>query len=752
MVVYAKSRPPEDLKTHTCNLLNELRILRQICGDDIDKCLRAAHSQYFWDALELVVRYHDLGKLHTPFQNKIRKILKEDLILEKVKNEIPHNLLSPAFIKEAVQNFPEELHEAIYQAIAYHHDKEREAEIIVNQRKWNYIKEVIENDLTPNMVFLSDMQDIVKLPTKLSWTYPKKLLNRIRQDQGTIYKFYVLLKGLLHRLDHSASAHLSIEESHFGDSEHYVTSYLKSKGINEDSIWQKIAIPHREQNTVLIASTGIGKTEFAYLWLGKEKGFYTLPVRTSVNAMYERSKETFKTDLIGLLHSDNYFYQAEKEMAKETGQETSNSEGLLQSLQLIDISRQFAMPLTISTADQLFTAALKYKGYEKIYATLSYSKVIIDEVQSYNPDIVAIILKGLEEISNLGGRFCLMTATLPPIYQEYLTRIPNTTLLPSKILPDKKHRIKIMNDDLSNALKDIVNTFKTKSKVLVIVNTVKKAQLLYKQLKKYICLNNEDVPLNLLHSAYTFGDRRFKEDQILNPACIGIWITTQLVEVSLNIDFPVLFTELASIDALIQRMGRVLRFSKGTKDNPFIYQEDVPNVFIFTVATGLKKIYDQDIVENSLKALITHDDKLFGEADKQAVVQHIFSLSNLEGTNYLRKFEVSLKLLENGLEANNRTEAQRLFREISNITVIPVSVKERYNDEIDSALDVLEIKATKREDRIAALYTLRKYSLSIPAFRIKRKPQLLRSDLFMTTMGYSPELGLIPDKECENIL
>lgn len=752
MVVYAKSRPPEDLRTHTFNLLLELTTLRETYGDVIGTCLRADLSEYLWQALELVVRYHDLGKLHSPFQNRIRKILKEDAIPQKINKEIPHNLLSPAFIKEAVQDFPIELHEAIYQAVAYHHDKDREVEIIINPRRWDDVKEVIEKDIKPRISLLSEMQDIVKLPDKLSWAYRSKLLNRLRQGQGDIYKFYVLLKGLLHRLDHSASAHLSIEESHFGDSKNYVISYLKSKGVNEENIWQKMAIPLRDKNAVLIASTGIGKTEFAYLWLGKEKGFYTLPVRTSVNAMFERAKETFQTDLIGLLHSDNYFYQAEKEMSKESGTDTSNNEGLIQSLQLIDISRQFAMPLTISTADQLFTAALKYKGYEKIYATLSYSKVVIDEIQSYDPDIVAIILKGLEEITNLGGRFCLMTATLPPIYQEYLTHIPNTTLLPNKILPDKKHKIKIINDDLSNSLKDIVNASKVKGKVLVIVNTVKKAQLLYGQLKEYLCRGNECMPLNLLHSAYTYSDRRLREKTILNEECYGIWITTQLVEVSLNIDFPVLFTELATIDALIQRMGRILRFSKGYNDNPFIYQADIPNIYIFTIATGLKTIYDQDIVDNSLKALLPHDDKLFGEEDKQAVVQNIFNRKNLEGTNYLRKYELSLKLLENGLEADNKTDAQALFRKISNITVIPVSVKERYNDALEAALDVLETKTVKREDRIAALYTLRKYSLSIPAFRIKRKLQLLRSDLFMTTMEYSPELGLIPDKECENIL
>jgi len=79
-------------------------------------------------------------------------------------------------------------------------------------------------------------------------------------------------------------------------------------------------------------------------------------------------------------------------------------------------------------------------------------------------------------------------------------------------------------------------------------------------------------------------------------------------------------------------------------------------------------------------------------------VQHIFSRANLDGTNYLRKCEVSLKLLENGLEVDNRVAAQRLFRDIMKFTVIPVSVKEM------------------REDRITALYTLRKYLLSIPDF------------------------------------
>jgi CRISPR-associated endonuclease/helicase Cas3 len=472
--------------------------------------------------------------------------------------------------------------------------------------------------------------------------------------------------------------------------------------------------------------------------------------------MYDRTKEAFETDMVGLLHSDSYYYLIENELSVEKDKVKSVNYDHEQSLVLIDISRQLAMPLTISTADQLFTAVLKYRGYEKIYATLAYSKVVIDEIQSYDPEIVAIILKGLKDIAYLGGQFCIITATLPPIYQDYLLSIPNTKALNSRILPDAKHKIKLVNDDISAHLSDIVSAYKRTGKVLVIVNTVKKAQALYKDLREYLQDNNDvKIPFDILHSAYIYIDRRRKEKDILDENTKGIWITTQLVEVSLNIDFPVLFTELATIDSLIQRMGRILRFSKGSISAPFIYNEYFHNVNIFTIATGItgkRSIYDQDIVKRSLEYLTKYDGKLLSEEDKQTMVKNIFQKSKLEGTEYLRKYELSLRLLENGLEAENKAEAQALFRKICNITVIPVNIREKYHDEIDEALDRLESGTAERTDRIEALYTLRKYSLSVPSYKMKKKLHVLRGDLFMTTMKYDPDLGLLPDEDCENVL
>ena len=72
--------------------------------------------------------------------------------------------------------------------------------------------------------------------------------------------------------------------------------------------------------------------------------------------------------------------------------------------------------------------------------------MIIDEIQSYDPDMVAVILKGLKDVSYFGGKFCLITATLPKLYLDFIIKeIPNTTVLPSYYRDLTRHRIKILN-------------------------------------------------------------------------------------------------------------------------------------------------------------------------------------------------------------------------------------------------------------------------------------------------------------------
>ena len=69
--------------------------------------------------------------------------------------------------------------------------------------------------------------------------------------------------------------------------------------------------------------------------------------------------------------------------------------------------------MTICTLDQIFDFVYRYKGFELKLATLSYSKVVLDEIQMYSPDLLAYVIKGLKYITNLGGKFAILTATFP---------------------------------------------------------------------------------------------------------------------------------------------------------------------------------------------------------------------------------------------------------------------------------------------------------------------------------------------------
>ena len=125
------------------------------------------------------------------------------------------------------------------------------------------------------------------------------------------------------------------------------------------------------------------------------------------------------------------------------------------------------------------------------------------------------------------------------------------------IKPVKRHAIKIQKQEIADDVENIC-TKGQNSKVLVIVNTVDKAIELYSKIKEM-----EDINVNLLHSRYILRDRNEKEKQIKEfsntEANHGIWISTQIVEASLDIDFDYLYTEMSTLDSLFQRLGRCYR-------------------------------------------------------------------------------------------------------------------------------------------------------------------------------------------------
>ena len=85
-----------------------------------------------------------------------------------------------------------------------------------------------------------------------------------------------------------------------------------------------------------------------------------------------------------------------------------------------DRAKMLSQPLTVCTVDQLFKFVYRALGTEIFAATLKYSKLIIDEIQAYEPRVIATIVYGLSIIQKMGGKFAIITATFSPVLQYFM--------------------------------------------------------------------------------------------------------------------------------------------------------------------------------------------------------------------------------------------------------------------------------------------------------------------------------------------
>lgn len=669
----AKSYPNnKTIKEHTTDLLRLYNLLKNRYPEIL--------SELEWDILRFAVIHHDIGKINATFQNKItQKNQSRELLPDIFQGnfEIPHGWISACMIDYTKigreYGFSKDEIKLLAMAVYYHHHRKTEftddqLKQVLQENTYPYIEAFKESFISDTIVNEPDYEHI---NTKVN-------LNRLIKNKKQ-YLRYIKIKGLLNRIDYTASAEIDdIERSPYDAEDDTVDAkVLRKYTSNGNSLAdvQRYMLENRNKNIILTASTGIGKTEGALLWLGDKKGFYTLPLRVTINAIYNRIKGNCENNSLGyspvaLLHSDS-----QKQYLLET-------QYYEDSIYMNSEARLFTAPLTITTVDQIFRFVFRYHGYEMIPATLMYSRVIIDEIQMYTPSIIACILYGLREINRLGGKFLVMTATMPKIFIKILREnlkmdAPEIYEYPEPFLretnrTDKvKHFVKLHDTALDiNKIEEEA----LKSKVLVIVNTVNKAQEVYTNLK----VDNKW----LLHSLYTREHRSILEQEILNFSKFseskGVWVTTQIVEASLDIDFDILHTEMCTIDSLFQRMGRILRgkcrFMLDKSPNIHVYKEEV---------TGVGTVINDEIYRFSQKALESalnnNGELILTEKDKQNIIQNVYdpeknpeilkSRYYKDIVNYIENYLKCIQMKPYELEKN-----EIKFRDILSDVVIPSSI------------------------------------------------------------------------------
>lgn len=414
-------------------------------------------------------------------------------------------------------------------------------------------------------------------------------------------------------------------------------------------------------------------------------------MKVSANAIYQRIKEHYLLPIdnqnkVAILHGDCY---------KLYDNDLANYHN----------ARNLAYPLTVCTIDQIFKFAYKALGTEHLLATLKYSKVIIDELQAYSPDMLATIITALKYIHKIGGKFAIITATLP---QFILDELSTCNIKYKRFIGniDNRHKIMIHEDDMLNDLDNILEDAKTK-KALVICNTVNSAQKLYIKLLEL----DSNTEIHLLHSRYTKKHRQILEDDVIEFSKsnrTGICISTQIVEASLDIDFDVLYTYLSSIDSLIQRMGRVYR--KRENSNQLV------NVHIYTFKDGIGCVYDKIIYERTLDVLKDYHNQMFLEEEKIKCMDEVYDRKELEKTKYMKIYNEKMEYLSNltALQVE-KSEVDNKFRNINSIFILP----ERFYNlkEVEKLIDCIKSDENKTTKRYELLNNLIDYCIPYTIYK-----------------------------------
>jgi len=497
---------------------------------------------------------HDIGKTSTVFQKRLHENRRPDTVFR-------HEIASCFFISL----FDEPIKPALIEMVIAHHksvllDAGRKGILdlyddyddelfdlhIIDFDKWK------EDALEILSAFGIETKDVSKDEAEENFEYVLDYCDKTVIEQG-----YSDWRGLLMAADHFASA-LSDKT---GD---YLKRLFKTPNLSffnrQDKLYP-LSLKNSDSDrphTMVVASTGAGKTDFLFRRC-KGRVFYTLPFQASINAMYKRVKNDLSKanpDIdIRLLH-------AASNIALEGG---SPEEKIIQG--------KIGASVKVLTPHQIAAIAFGTNGFEAMILDLKGCDIILDEIHTYSEVTQAIVLKIIAVLKHLGCRIHIGTATMPSIlYNKIIELLGKENVLEvalesAELEKFNRHTIHKINtwDDADSIIADAVATDK---KLLIVCNRVKTAQEQYFALKEQY----PDTPILILHSRFKKGDRNEKERLLLgldtdamptgefntsDKACIVV--STQVVEVSIDISFDLMITQAAPLDSLAQRFGRVNR-------------------------------------------------------------------------------------------------------------------------------------------------------------------------------------------------
>lgn len=571
---------------------------------------------------------HDLGKAHPYFQNRIIGINAHSLANKRDQENFihRHEISSLAFLPA----FPKEEWDSLIEMVVAHHKSIKDdprgrgiLDLDDNDRYWidnhlknweewfPYGKRIIES-------FGIHCKDIQKEEARNALLYALEYC----AGEKTGWSRW---RGLLKAADHFASAFndktseqtlnlFEIPNLHF---------YNEKKRENDLFPLSKLPVSDNRKHTLVVAPTGAGKTDFL---LKRTEGrvFYTLPFQASINAMWQRFRDTIPNKDIRLLHATSKIVVGK------------------------DVNERILQPLVgscikVLTPHQLAAIIFGTSGFETMMLDVEGCDVVLDEIHTYSDYSQAMVIEIVKALLTLNCRIHIGTATMPSVlYNELLKilggqkEVYEVNLSAEELKNFNRHRVYKLNDD--SGIEEILSgAFENGEKVLFICNTVGRAQEAFEQLDEKF----PDIQKMLIHSRFRRNDRVRKESALKNtfdgsgidPDGIRqcLVVSTQVIEVSLDISFDRMVTMCAPLDSLIQRFGRVNR--RRTSKSIGKYKS------VHVIApSGNSLPYKSDILKSSFDQL-PGDGGILKETEIQEKIDKVYPSLNMKEIGIHLKFK-----------------------------------------------------------------------------------------------------------------
>lgn len=389
---------------------------------------------------------------------------------------------------------------------------------------------------------------------------------------------------------------------------------------------------------ILEAPMGEGKTEAA-LWLvycwnadGTLGAYIALPTQATANQMHGRVKrfihrrwsESADAIALQLVHGGSSLLDLDILPTGIEGVDGAREGSVAAGEWFLQRKRALIAPFGVGTIDQSLLAVLNVRHVFVRLFGLAGKPVVIDEVHAYDTYMTGLLERLLEWLGALGSPVVLLSATLPTTRRRTLMEAYRRGVLGAKIpLPepeepadyprltwldragnietasfpaDERSRRRMalgFIKDSDEAVRELLQReLQDGGCAAVICNTVKRAQELYVELRDHFPADE----VGLFHARFLAKDRETLETKFLGMFGPGsdpahprptrfVLVATQVVEQSLDLDFDVMVSDLAPMDLLLQRSGRLQRHERdGRRSAPTLYircpevEDDVPSI------------------------------------------------------------------------------------------------------------------------------------------------------------------------------